>query len=308
MATENPQHEEIEGASDLEEKEDLARKQLARMRPGLLRARTTITLETMFGAYLFYGKHGEIGRIIGLRHFANSLDKIWKNAPRDPWALWYLLLIETAIDQAQTALESLLQQYQIKLSHQKKFDYRQSFSLKPIHIDIAFSAPLGFRAAKLVVTADDVIKLMLQAHHVDLVRDSEAKRALFKVGNHVRRAFESAMTYREMNVSYKALKKMTVQGQKAIDALGEVPADILSGEKLPRHIPRMHLSTNKPRTRKAIWAEQMAEAFSWSVSDSVDVVEKEERHSHEKAETECQYSAPDIKDKIGKPALTEGVD
>jgi hypothetical protein len=99
MATENPQHEEIEGASDLEEKEDLARKQLARMRPGLLRARTTIRLETVFGAYLFCGKNGENGRIIGLRHFANSLDKIWKNASLDPWALWYLLRIETAIDQ-----------------------------------------------------------------------------------------------------------------------------------------------------------------------------------------------------------------
>jgi len=122
--------------------------------------------------------------------------------------------------------------------------------MKPIHIDIAFAAPLGFRAAKLVVTAGDVIKLMLQAHHVDLVMDSEAKQALFKVGNHVRRAFESAMTYREMNVSYKALKKMTAQAQKAIDALGEVPADILSCVKLPRHIPRMHLSTNKPHTQK----------------------------------------------------------
>lgn len=273
MAIENPQHEEIEGAGDQEEKAAQSRKQLARMRPGLLRARTTITLETMFGAYLFYGKYGENGRIIGLRHFANSLDKIWKNAPRDPWALWYLQRIETAIDQAQSALELLLQQYTLKLNHQEKFDYKPSFSMKPIHIDIAFAAPLGYRAVKLVVAADDVIKLMLQAHHVDLVRDSEAKQALYKVGNHVRRAFESAMTYREMNVSYKALKKMTAQAQKAIDALGEVPAEILSGEKLPRHVPRVHLSTNKPRTQKALWAEQMAEAFSWSVEESDDAVE-----------------------------------
>jgi integrating conjugative element protein (TIGR03761 family) len=273
MATDTPQHEEIKMASDQEEKAHQARKQLVSMRPGLLRARTTITLETVFGAYLFYGKHGENGRIIGLRNFANSLDIIWKNAPRDPWALWYLLRIETAIDQAQSALELLLQEYKIKLNHQKKFDYKPSFSLKPIQINIAFAAPLGYRAAKLVVTADDVIKLMLQAHHVDLVRDSEAKQALFKVGNHVRRALESAMTYREMNVSYKALKKMTAQAQKAIDALGEVPADILTGEKLPRHIPRVHLSTNKLRTQKAIWAEQMAEAFSWSVEESDDAVE-----------------------------------
>ena len=273
MAIENPQHEEIEGASDQEEKADQARTQQARIRPGLLRARTTITLETVFGAYLFYGKSGENGRIIGLRHFANSLDKIWKNAPRDPWALWYLLRIETAIDQAQSTLESLLQQYKHKLNHQKKFDYKPSSSLKPITINIAFAAPLGYRAAKLVVTADDVIKLLLQAHHVDLISDSEAKQALFKVGNHVRRAFESAMTYREMNVSYKALKKMTAQAQKAIDALGEVPADTLSGDTLPRHIPKMHLSTNKPRTQKAIWAEQMAEAFSWTDGDSVDAIE-----------------------------------
>ncbi len=76
-----------------------------------------------------------------------------------------------------------------------------------------------------------------------------------------------------MNVSYKALKKMTAEAQKAIDALGEVPADILIGEKLPRHIPRMHFSTNKPRTQKAIWAEQMAEAFNWSVEEGDDAVE-----------------------------------
>jgi hypothetical protein len=123
------------------------------------------------------------------------------------------------------------------------------------------------------VTADEAIKLMLQAHHVDLIRDSEAKQALFKVGNHVRRAFESASTYQPMNVSYEALKMMTAQAQDAIDALGRIPADILSGEKLPRHIPRMNLSTNKPRTQKAIWAEQMAVAFRWTDGDSVDAIE-----------------------------------
>ena len=36
---------------------------------------------------------------------------------------------------------------------------------------------------------------------------------------------------------------------------------------------RTHLSTNKPRTQKAIWVEQMAKAFSWSVEKSVDMVE-----------------------------------
>lgn len=65
---------------------------------------------------------------------------------------------------------------------------------------------------------------------------------------------------------------MTAKVQKAIDALGQVPADMLPGDKLPRHVPRMHLSTNKPRTQKAIWAEQMAEEFGWSVDDSVDAV------------------------------------
>ena len=92
-----------------------------------------------------------------------------------------------------------------------------------------------------------------------------------------------------MNVSYEALKMMTAQAQNAIDVLGRVPADILSGEKLPRHIPGMHLSTNKPRTQKAIWAEQMAEAFSWTDGDSVDVVEINAR-------TESQQNASSLTD------------
>jgi len=308
MTTESPQNEQIEVANENNKEVQHEIKQPAELRPGVLKGKTTITLETVFGAHLFYGKNVKDAQIIGLRNFANNLAIIWKNASHDPWALWYLIRIETAIDRAQTALESLLQRYKLKLNNQRKTTFKQSFSLDPIKIDIAFAAPLGFRAAKLVVTADEVIKLMLQAHHVDLIGDVEAKQELYKVGNHVRRAFESASTYRQMNVSYKQLKEMTAKAQKAIDALGDVPTDILSGDKLPRHIPKLHLSTNKPRTQKAIWAERMVEDFNRTDGDSDDAVEKEERHSHEKAETECQYSAPDIKGKIGKPVLTEGVD
>ena len=153
-------------------------------RPGALRGVTTITLDTVPGADLYYGMNenkgsresgGSVRRIIGLRRFNDLLTRIWENAPTDPWALWYLVRIEAAIDKSQARVESMLKAYRIQLNDWK-ITCKQSSSREPLKIEIKFAAPLGYRAANLVVTADDAIRLILHAHHVGMIEDGLAQK------------------------------------------------------------------------------------------------------------------------------------
>lgn len=240
--------------------------------PGALRGVTTITLETVPGAELYYGMHknkgsnGRTRRIIGLRRFNELLARIWTNAPTDPWALWYLVRIEAAIDKSQTQVENMLKTYRIQLNHWK-IAYKQSSSRDPLKIEVKFAAPLGYRAANLVVTADDAIRLIFDAHHVGMIEDALAQEDLHAVGRSVRGAFETASSYQDFKVNYKALKKRDPKVLQAIEKMGEVPPEILSGEKRPRQVPKMHLTTKKPETQKAFWLEKVANEFSHDEGD-----------------------------------------
>lgn len=240
--------------------------------PGALRGVTTITLETVSGADLYYGLNenkgsgGRVRRIVGLRRFNDLLTRIWENAPTDPWALWYLVRIEAAIDKSQARVESMLKDYR-NLLNDLKITYKQSSSRAPLKIEVKFAAPLGYRAANLVVTADDAIRLILHAHHVGMVEDSLAQGDLHAVGRSVRGAFETASSYQDFGVSYQSLKKREPQTLRAIEKMGEVPPEILSGEKLPRQVPKMRLTTNKPETQNAFWLEKVVNEFNLDESD-----------------------------------------
>ena len=237
-------------------------------RPGALRGDTTIDLHTVQGTYLYYGLNdGENRRIIGLRRFNEILTQIWINASTDPWALWYLVLLEAAIHKSQIQVERMLKQYKSKLDNWK-IRYKKSSSKDPVKIPVSFVAPLGFRAASLVVTADEAIRLILQAHHVGVIEDDLARIELHTIGKSVRSAFETASTYRNMKVSYKELKEGGPKALEAIKKMGEVPPEILSGKKRPRHVPKAHLTTKKPATQKAFWLEDAAIMFNHDESGS----------------------------------------
>ncbi len=245
-------------------------------RPGALRGDTTIDLHTVQGTYLYYGLNdGKSNRIIGLRRFNEILTRIWINAPTDPWALWYLVLLETAIDKSQIQVERMLKKYKDKLDNWK-IRYKKSSSKDPVKIPVSFVAPLGFRAASLVVTADDAIRLILQAHHVGVIEDDLARIELHAIGKSVRSAFEKASAYRNMKVSYKELKEGDPKALEAIKKMGEVPPEILSGKKRPRHVPKAHLTTKRPGTQKAFWLEDAVNTFNHNESGSYKKVKRDE--------------------------------
>ena len=172
--------------------------------------------------------------------------------------------------------------------HKEKLDnwkirYKKSSSKDPVKIPVTFVAPLGFRAANLVVTADDAIRLILQAHHVGVIEDELARIELHAIGRSVRSAFETASTYRNMKVSYKELKERDLKALEAIKMMGEVPPEILSGKTRPRHVPKAHLTTKRPATQKAFWLENAVDTFNHDEKGSDNKLKhKEEEEPEEK--------------------------
>lgn len=262
-------------------KEDATPKRKLRLtpstpRPGALHGETTIDFHTVQGTYLYYGLNetkesasdGKNKRIMGLKRFNEILTRIWVNAPTDPWALWYLVRLEAAIDRSQAQVERMLKKYKDQLNNWK-ITFRKSSSKEPVQIQVDFVAPLGYRAANLVVTADEAIRLILQAHHVGMIDDALARQELHAVGKSVRRAFEKASTYRYFKVSYKGLKERDAIALEAIEKMGEVPHEILSGKKLPRHVPKLSLMTKKPITQE-YWLETAINEFKLDESEKGD--------------------------------------
>ncbi len=126
-----------------------------------------------------------------------------------------------------------------------------SSSRDPLKIEVKFSAPLGYRAANLVVTADDAIRLILHAHHVGMIEDSLAQEELHAVGRSVRGAFETAIRYQDFEVSYQALKERANSAPGDRDDGGSSSRDTLR-EKTPSSGAENALNDEKAGNAKSL--------------------------------------------------------
>ncbi len=185
-------------------------------RPGVLRGPVILTLQTRQAERLVKGRDGTDGKpaIIGLIGFANRLRSIWHGARTDdPYADWWLLRIDRAIEAARAALASATAEATAALASQDAIAVAPGTSVKPVRVPLNFSNPYAYRGAQLVAETDGLLRAILTARHVGLATRADAERALHGAGRWARCAFASPVGYRLTGVTRADLARNTPKAQ-----------------------------------------------------------------------------------------------
>ena len=209
-------------------------------RPGVLRGRATLTLETRQAQRLVKGRgtSAEKPAIIGLLGFANRVRTLWHGARADdPYADWWLLQVEDILVQAGHELLTLEQGIAKRFEALGAIEVAPPVSLKPARIALNFSNPYAFRAAGLIGRFDALVCMILSARHVGLVERDAAEKTLHQGGRWVRRALQSPVGYRLLGVTRDDIDQGTAKALQARDAMGEIPDDIQQGTRRAPHAP-----------------------------------------------------------------------
>ena len=110
-------------------------------------------------------------------------------------------------------------------------------SARPARIALNFSNPYAFRAAGLIGQFDGFACKVLSARHVGLIGRDESEKLLHQGGRWVRRALQSPVLYRLLGVTRDDVLQRTAKGLQAEETMGEVPDDVLRGDRRAPHAP-----------------------------------------------------------------------
>jgi len=202
-------------------------------RPGALRGQAWLTLQTRCAGRLVKGRQGAADRppITGLLGFANLLRAIWHGARADdPYADWWLIKVDQALSLASANLDDAKTALEERLATAEGMDVDTAVSVKPTRVKLQFANPYAYRGAQLLGFYDGFARRVLSAQYVGLLTRDETERCLHQAAKPIRRAFASALGYRFLGVTREDLAQGTAKTAQAVESMGTVPPEILSGE------------------------------------------------------------------------------
>lgn len=209
--------------------------------PGPLRHKVSLTTQSRYARLLVLGRSATAGTpaIMGLLAFADQLRIIW-NASRadDPWADWWLIKIDDAIDLVQHRLETIATKIRRYLMAQPALEIDIATSERPYRIKLRFINPYAYRAAQLVAEFDAAVRTILTARHVGLISEEQSFRQIESCSAVLRSLFAIPQSYRVLRIDRSAVKAGAPAAASAAEVMGQVPAAILLGVQRPRLAPR----------------------------------------------------------------------
>lgn len=213
--------------------------------PGPLRHTVSLTTQSRYARLLVLGRSATANTpaIMGLLAFADQLRIIW-NASRadDPWADWWLIKIDDAIDLVQHRLETITTKIRRYLRAQPALEIDIATSERPYRIKLRFINPYAYRGAQLVAEFDAAVRTILTARHVGLLSEEQSYRQIESGSAMLRSLFAIPQSYRVLRIDRVAVKVGAAAAVSAAGIMGPVPTPILLGEQRPR------LATRKVRS------------------------------------------------------------
>jgi integrating conjugative element protein (TIGR03761 family) len=209
--------------------------------PGALQGEAWLTLQTRHAQRLVRGRPAAADKpaIIGLFGFAERLRGIWQGARQDdPYADWWLLKIHDALVAAERVIRAGQATLADRLASVPALEVRVAASQKPYRTPLRFANPYAYRGARLLGDYDALARGVLTAAHVGLVDSDDAQRLLGQCAGKIRGVYCVPQGYRFLGVDRSALIQGTALAEQARKAMGEVPEDVLTGERRPPLGPR----------------------------------------------------------------------
>jgi hypothetical protein len=100
--------------------------------------------------------------------------------------------------------------------------------------------------AYLIADFDTLARTILTARHVGMMERDPAEKLLYQGGRLVRRVFESTQGWKHCAVTRDDMAANNAKARAAIEAMGTLPQDVLSGQTRPRIGPEIRLGFLKP--------------------------------------------------------------
>jgi len=210
-------------------------------RPGSLRGQVWLTIQTRQAQQFIRGRKGTADKsaIIGLTGFADRLRVIWLAARNDdPYADWWLIKIHEAIDSSSTYIRDWQSELDSQLDQVTGLEVTIAGSQKPYRVPLQFANPYAYQAARLLSEYDTLVCTVLTARHIGL-QDNKASEGLLRLcGRKIRSTFVIPQGYKFLQIDRAILSQGGEKSINARKAMGEVPEDILSGERHAPLVPR----------------------------------------------------------------------
>ncbi|MCP4993932.1 MAG: TIGR03761 family integrating conjugative element protein [Gammaproteobacteria bacterium] len=219
-------------------------------RPGRLRGTSHLTIETRQAQRLVYGRAQSEDQqgIIGLVKFAMIMGRIWRAAELDdPYADWYLLQIHESLTTAQAEIKQMTSQVQEQLKSVSGVDISVAHSLEPVQVPLHFPNAYGYMGGYLIADYDTLVRSVLTAVHVALMTRDEGKRLLHNCGRLIRRGFLLPTRWKYCIVTRDDISQTTQRGAMAVEAMGELPQEILDENCRAPHAPTIRKPGNRPK-------------------------------------------------------------
>jgi len=209
--------------------------------PGVLRGQVWLTIQTRQAQQLVRGRDGtaEKPAITGLVGFANQLRVIWQAARNDdPYADWWLIKIHETLDSVRQLINQRQTELGAQLDQMTAMEVFVAESSRPYRVPLRFANPYAYRGAQLIAEYDTLVRTVLTGIHVGLF-DRESTDGLLKLCTHkIRGAFALPQSYRCLGIDREAVQKGLGKAAQAVELMGVVPDDIMSGVHRAPLVPR----------------------------------------------------------------------
>lgn len=209
-------------------------------RAGAFRNSAEMQLHSRQAIELFHGRHAdpEAGvpwhrySVPGLLLFAKTLREVWQSAEQDdPYADWLLLHTEQALQHARTCIRAELEALE---TQQAVIPATVSLGLcaseEPVAVSLDFNTPYGFQGAYLIAEYDALVRRAETARRTGALIRTRYDHLLRVAGRQVRRVFRSVLHHwdKHLPVTREDLTQHNARAQAAIQAMGELPPEIVS--------------------------------------------------------------------------------
>ncbi len=215
--------------------------QIDRKRFGL-RSEVSINLHSYAARNAFDGRRAEGNRaaIIGINRFAGAVKQIFHDARADdPWADWWLIRIDGAVEQAKNKMHALRQEFADHYPETPDINVNDAIALAPQSRALSFASPHAYRMAYMLVDYDKLCCSVLTLAHIGLMTQAEKLRYLHVGGKIIKSALTSAVGFRHQGVTRNDLIANNPRAQKAKQLMGEVPQDIVDLKRRSPYAPKL---------------------------------------------------------------------
>jgi len=210
-------------------------------KPGALQGQVWLTLQTNQAQQLIHGRNGAPDKptIIGLIGFADRLRVIWQAARHDdPYADWWLIKVHEAIEVTRTTIDRQQADLVKQLKQMTAMEVSVAASQHPYRVHLQFANPYAYRGAQLLARYDRLVCTALTARHIGLLDGADYVQVQKACARKLRALFVIPQSYRLLKINRETVRKATGRSHEARQTMGEIPDDILSGERQAPLVPR----------------------------------------------------------------------